>query len=176
VYSGVNNLETKTLNIYRHNSKTLKGTFYGTKYESYFEVIFNQRLDVTKLYQSIIWVTTVLNSNEGVEQFETINKIVVYNDNQNSGVIDLSTSGLNPIRGRNNEWYFNKFENMVINANSPTIDDKGAIITNNINTNKIWFEKSYFISKFIVVRLIIDNISNNTIHVHRVNVKSVINK
>lgn len=174
VFSGVNNLETNTTSIYKHNSKLLKGTFYGVRYESYFELIFNQRLNLTKAYQSLMWVTTYINNDtNGIDIFKTIDKLVIYNDDQCSGVITLANTSIKP---RNNEWYFNDFRDLQINKNSPVIDENGDVIETNINNSKIWFDKSNFISKFIIVRLIMSNTTNSDVHIHKLNVKSIINK
>lgn len=167
---------TQRSNVYKHNVKGVKGLYYGNKYESYVDVIFNQNLDITKLYQSIHWVTTVINQNNVVEQFKTINKIAIYNDNQCSGIINLNTSEAYPQRTRNNEWFFNDFRDLVISVTNPILDENGEIEQSNINDLKVWFEKSNFISKFIVVRFIIDNIDNDDVFIHQANIKSIISK
>lgn len=177
LYSIINKLNgNNKASVYKHNNKSSKGLFYGEKFESYIDIIFNQNLDITKLYQSVHWVTTVINQNKGVEQFKTINKIALYNDNQCSGIITLNTSQAFPQKTRNNEWFFNDFRDLVNNSNSPILDEKGEILQENINNFKIWFEKSNFISKFIVVRFIIDNLDNDDVYIHQVNIKSIISK
>ena len=173
VFSGQNNLETMSFNVYRHNSKLNKGNFYGVQYQSYFEAIFNLRLNLTKVYQSLMWITTVERRDGGIESFNTVDSIMVYNDYQCSGIVDLQS---NNIVNRNSEWYFNTFRDLQINENLPVINDNGDVITSNINNSKNWFDKSIFISKFIVVRLIMNNTSNTNVHIHKINVKSVINK
>lgn len=173
IFSGINNLETMAFNVYRHNSKFNKGNFYGVQYQSYFEAIFNLRLQYTKVYQSLMWVTTVERPDGGIESFETVDAIMLYNDYQCSGIVDVDDNG---IINRNSEWYFNAFRDLQINGNLPVINENGDIISSNINNSKNWFDKSIFISKFIVVRLIMNNTTNNTVHIHKINVKSVINK
>ncbi len=177
LYSMTNKLTgTNRASLYEHNNKLVKGLFYGIKFESSIDLIFNGNLDITKLYQSIMWVTTVTNLQGGVENFKTISNIMIYNENQCSGVIDINTEGLNVVKGRNNEWNFNNFRDLVMDATLPIIDDNGGLVSTNINNNKIWFDKSNFISKFITVRLIVNNQDNSNVAIHRVNVKSVINK
>jgi hypothetical protein len=177
LYSVTNTLTgTTRANVYRHNDKIAKGFYYGQRFESYIDLIFNQRLNLTKLYQSLMWVTSAINTDGSTNQFKTIDKIMIYNETQCSGVIDLNVTGFNPVRNRNNEWHFNNFRDLVINASSPIIDDNGDVVITNINNNKIWFDKSNFISKFITVRLIISNVTNEAVYIHKLNVKSVINK
>lgn len=173
LFSGINNLSNNSINIYKHNSLTTKGEFYGQKYDSYIEVIFNKNLNITKLYQSIHWVTSVINLNKGEEQYKTINKILIYNDSQCSGIINLNECNIKP---RKNEWFFNDFRDLLLNENLPIVDDNGELLQENINNFKVWFEKSNFISKFIVVRLIIDNIDNDDVYINKVNVKSIIKR
>ena len=69
---------------------------------------------------------------------------------------------------------FDDFRDLILDATSPIINDKGELVSSNIDNNKIWFDKSNFISKFITVRLIYDNIDNDDIHIHQVEVSSII--
>lgn len=177
LYSGVNKLSgVNRCSIYKHNNPDLKGVYYGNVFSSYIDIIFNQNLNITKLYQSIHWITTVINGFKGTEQFKTINQIMLYNDSQCSGIITFSTDGISPQRTRNNEWFFNDFRDIVEDENLPIINDNGEVVATNLNNLKVWFEKSNFISKFIVVRLIINNNNNEDVFIHQVNVKSQISK
>lgn len=172
LFSFVNTLNSP-VDVYKHNNKFTKGEYYGQKFESYVDLIFNKNLSITKLYKTISWITTTINPINGAEQFKTISKVMLYNENQCSGIIALNSDN---IKGRNNEWFFNDFRDLIITPTNPIIDDKGDLYINNINQFKIWFEKSNFISKFIVVRLIIDNQENDDVYIHQVNAKSLINK
>lgn len=159
--------------IYEHNDSNTKGYYYETKFDSYVDLIFNGHSDISKLYKNIIWITKVINQNKGIERDKTITHIMLYNDHQCSGVINLKDNLFDLTRNIEEEWHFNDFRDLVINASSPIIDDNGEVINSNINSLKVWFEKSNFISKFIVVRLIYDNIENNDIHINQVNVHSI---
>ena len=165
---------TSKANIYKHNNNALKGLYYGKKFKSYVDLIFNQNLEVSKLYQSINWVTDTIESNGGNNRFKTITHIAIYNNNQCSGIINLKDNHFVLTRNVQDEWNFNEFRDLVINPSNPILDDNGEIIEENINNIKLWFDKSNFISKFIVVRLIIDNELNDSVYIHKVEVKSII--
>lgn len=177
LYSIINKLTgNNRATIYKHNDKDTKGLFYGQKFASYVDLIFNSHLDISKLLMNITWVTDVINNNGGNENYKTITHIMVYNENQCSGIINLKDNHFELTRNIEGDWNFNNFRDLVINPNSPIIDDDGEVITDNINNIKLWFEKSNFISKFITVRLLIDNVDNDTVYIHEVKVNSLISK
>lgn len=177
LYSGLNKLNGENRSsVYKHNNPLVKGEYYGKKFESYVDVIFNQNLSITKLYQSLLWITTTVNQGNITEQFKTIDKIIIYNNTQCSGIIDLKASKVNAIKSRNSQWSLNNFRDLVKNINNPILDENGELVQENINNSKVWFDKSNFISKFIVARFILTNIDNNNIYIHQVNIKSVKSK
>lgn len=160
--------------LYKHNNLLTKGLFYGVQYPSYIDLIFNDNLDISKLYESIMWVSDAINHiNNGDIYNETITHIALYNKSQCSGIINLKDNQYLLTRTVEGHWNFNAFRDLVIDQFSPVLDENGEIITANINNDKLWFEKNNFISKFIVVRLYIDNLSQNTILIHSVNVQSI---
>ena len=175
LYSGTVALNgNSATNIYKHNSKLSKGLYYGQKFKSYVDLIFNTQSDISKLYQGIGWITDVINNEGGNEQFKTISHIMIYNSNQCSDVINLKDNHFSLTRNAEGEWRFNDFRDTVINSSNPFIDENGEVIQNNINNVKLWFEKSNFISKFIIVRLIVDNMTNDSVYIHEVKVNSII--
>jgi hypothetical protein len=174
LYSGLNKLTPSVgCSVYEHNDKLTKGLFYGGKFVSYVDLIFNQSSDITKLLHSITLVTDVINSNGGNEFTKTITHIMIYNENQCSGIINIKDNYLKVTRTANKEWNINGFRDLIINPTNPIIDEKGDLIQSNINLAKLWFEKSNFISKFITVRLIIDNIDNDDVYIHEVKANSI---
>ena len=174
LYSAKNAIDgINRCSIYQHNDKTNKGLFYGTKYESYIDLIFNQSLDITKLLHSISLITDTINNSGGNEDQKTITHIMVYNENQCSGIINIKDNRLTISRHANKEWHINKLRDLVINPTSPILDENGNLIEANINQLTLWFEKSEFISKFISVRLIMDNVDDDSIYIHEVKVNSI---
>ena len=160
--------------IYKQNDKTVTpSNFFGKQYESYIDVIFNQRLDLLKIYQAIYWNSEVLDREQNHYLFETIDKIVVYTDYQNSGVIELKLFELD--RNREGLWMFNEFRDNKVNKSFP-IGKNGNINENNINNLRSWFDKSNFISTFIVIRFIFSNLENKVKFIHNINVKSRIHQ
>ena len=121
-------------------------------------------------YKVFIFITSV-EKNDIVFKDKTITDIMVYNNHQCSGLINLEE---NTIRNTEGEWRFNNFRDIVIDVNSPVINNDGTINTNNLDFSKLWFEKSNFIGKFIVVRLYMNNMEDNTILIHDVKAQSIL--
>jgi len=162
--------------LFRHNSKLQsKGVFYGNiQYNSYVDLIFNSRIDLTKLYQCITWNTDVIDVNEVQNYYDkTIDAIAVYTNYQCSGIIDLTNQQFVLNRNVEGNWNFNKFKDIVINKDVTIIDKEGNFNIDNLNNLGSWFYKSNFISTFIVVRLIIFGGTTNNVYINQVNVKSV---
>lgn len=158
--------------VFKTNSKINKGLYFNNKFESYIDLIFNSRVDLIKLYQNVEWITQVIGENNENYYFETINSILLYSDYQCSGKIDIPNNLFKISRNVENKWQFNDFRDMIISKILPIIDKEGRINENNLNNLKSWFDKSNFISNFIVIRLYMNNIDNKTIYIHNVNVKS----
>lgn len=165
---------TDRASVYEHNDKLTKGFYYGVKYDTYVDLIFNNDSRTSRLFMNITWITDVINNSNGNERDKTITHIMIYNNNQCSGIINLKDNHFDLTRNIEGDWNFNEFRDLVINPNNPILDSNGDIILSNINNIKLWFEKSNFIGKFITVRLLIDNIDNDTVYIHKVNVNSLI--
>lgn len=161
---------------YKHNVyNQRKGTYYnGITYDSYVDLIFNSRLDLSKQYQAIEWESVV----EGIDNVrkynKTVDKIVIYTDYQCSG--EVTVDQFETARNVEGVWNLNEFRDIVVNQSLPLIDRRGVIQVTNLNNNKSYFEKSIFISTFVVVRLIMSNQTNDDVYVNMVNVKSRISK
>ncbi len=172
LYSLITSLNGVSL-LFKHNDPSTKGLFYLSKFSSYIDLIFNTNLDISKLYQSIMWITDTIDNNNGNIYNKTITHIGVYDNNRCTGLINLKDNEFLLTRTNEGQWSFNSFRDLVIDGDSPVIDGNGEFIESNLNNNKVWFEKSNFIGKFIVVRLYMDNIDNNTTYIHSVNVQSI---
>lgn len=176
LFSAKNQIRTTTF-IYEHNSNNNVGHFYGEKFNSYVDVIFNSRVNDSKHYQSFTWQTVVKSLNtEAILKNVTIDAIMIYNNHQCSGIVQLTGNHYMLTRGIEGDWSFNKFRDLVIDSDLPIIEENGELNTTNINLNKNWFEKSNFISKFIVVRLIMFNNNANVIYINSLNSKAVISR
>jgi nuclear transport factor 2 (NTF2) superfamily protein len=112
-----------------------------------------------KILNSINWSTSVYDMNGTRLWDETIQKVVVYNDSQCTGEIDVNENdswfdkSTGDIEG--STWYFSVIRDAVLDNKSKFLDSNYDLINTNISkTLKSWFETSEFISKFMVVRLI----------------------
>lgn len=171
LFSTLNSL-TSNAQVYKHNDNETTGFYYGKHFDSYIDIIFNSRLDLSKMYQAVYWNSEVVNKNGSLEYFETIDKLLLYNDYQCSGYLDVKNGQFDIVRTLENQWQLNGFRDIVINRSLPLVSKDGVILENNLNINKSWFDKSDFISNFIVVRLLIDNTNNKQKYIHTVNVLS----
>lgn len=165
---------SKLSEVYKMNSKINKGTYFGNTFDSYVDLIFNSRLDLSKLYQAIEWNSVCKTLSGATLYNKTIDKIVIYSDYQCSGEIDISE--FNTSRNVEGVWNFNEFRDIVINSSLPLVGEEGELINTNLNNNKSFFEKSSFIGTFVVVRLIMSNITSDAIYMNYVNVKSRMSK
>lgn len=163
---------------FKHNSLRSRSFNDNTNFISYVDLIFNSRFDLDKLYQSITWKSEVqyidIDDKNIITRdfFKTIDAIQLYTDYQATDVKSLSTGFITRIRNTEGEWKFNDFRDIVVDRTLPLVNEEGVINQNNLNINKSWFEKSNFISNFIVTRLLIYNENNKTVYIHCVNVKS----
>lgn len=163
--------------VFKLNSTEVpKGYHDGEIVESYVDLIFNKRLDLSKLYQSVLWSTEVEEVDNTVLYNKTIDKIMLYNDYQCSGIIDLSKNDLKVHRNIEGVWQFNEFRDLLVDSGFPITNNKGLLNESNINKSKPFYEKSNFISTFIVVRVYFKNDVGYTTYLNNINVKSIISK
>lgn len=167
--SGLFSIDNYTFKLFRHNSATTKGIYYnGVKRDAYIDVVFNEAPEQTKRFDNVNWITTV-ELNRVNYKDETATHLVVFNENQCSGRISLKAAGglwfEKDVKNNEGTWGFNNFRDLLDNPANPFLDNKNQIITSNINSNKAWFEMSKFISKFVVFRIITDNISQKNLHI-----------
>lgn len=158
--------------VYKTNSKLSKGYFFDRRFKSFVDLVFNTRLDLSKLYQNVSWNTQVIGDNNENLYFKTIDFIALYTDYQCTGDIALPFNTFSLSRNAENIWEFNNFRDVVVNSSLPIVDSKGVFQINNLNNNRSWFDKSNFIHTFIIVRMGMNNQSNNSVYIHQVGVKS----
>jgi hypothetical protein len=162
--------------LYRHNSQTNKATFLGTVYKSYIDVPFNEGKDITKTFSCAKWLTEVVNSSGVKLENKTITHLMVYNNDQCSGLLDLQADGglWFGKDARNNEetWQFNNFRDMIGNKANPFLDSNNAVISGNINLTKSWFKRHKFLSKFVIVRFQYSNVDQNDLYIIAVGVNA----
>lgn len=164
--------------IYLGNDSTKVGKYFnGDIYDSYIDICFNESPDLSKTYNSCSWISEVRDFQDVFKKDKTLTHIIVYNDYQCSGLISLTknNSTLWYNQNRRNveqEWHFNDFRDLVDNLNNAFLDVNNQVITSNINSNKPWYKKNKFVSKYIVVRLIYDNMDQNNIYLNASNFKS----
>lgn len=105
------------------------------------------------------------------EHNATFTHAMVSNDYQCSGNIILTrtSAGFNGgadisgnMRRTDYKWFFNQFRDLVDNRNLSFIDESGAAINTNIDTEKPWNEQKRFVGNFVNVRLTLANSMNTT--------------
>ena len=170
--SGFFGIDNSLFKILKHNSEISKCKFYdGTVYESYIDVVFNEDSEITKKFDNVNWISLV--EKDGVSYKKlTATGLMVYNDTQCSGIINLkANNGVwfgNDVKNSEDTWNFNNFRDLIKNVTSPFLTDSGELLLSNIKYNKPWFEKSKFISKFIVFRIIYNNDNQYNFHLSQV--------
>jgi len=161
--------------VFKHNNPLVKCIYYsGVVKDSYVEVVFNPAPDISKTVRSINWLSDTVKSDGTVLKDETITHLLIYNNSQCSGLIDINKDkGLwfgSDARNVEDTWNFNDFRDLIKDKNLPFLDNKNELIQTNINTSKAWFDKSLFISKFAIVRFIHNNVNQHDVHIIGVNV------
>lgn len=147
---------------YVHNS--LVRSMYGNTYRSSFDMVFNQPKNITKVFASMKWISECIDGKLS-EQNKSFDRILLYNSYQCSGYVELP----NNIVYVENEWRFNKFMDIVIDRDELFLVDKEVDITN-LNPNMPYFKQRKFIDKFIVVRMVYNNVLSKDIYLYNIDV------
>lgn len=147
-----------------------------TIYESYTDLLFNNRYDLSKWYKSIVWRTTAIDSNGNRLENKTISAIILYTDYQCSGKILLDTDVVSLVRNSEGAWTFNGFRDMIKDSSDLPIAENGTFEVGKVHLNRNWFDKSDFISNFIIVRLIMVNSNDIQVSIHNINVEARISE
>lgn len=159
----------KNNTIHKMNNNLTKATYYGTKFESFVDVVFNKEHLQKEYLQNIILNTEVVDILNAKKYDETATKILIYNNHQCSGYIDLKSNRFityrNSIKGL---YSINEFRDLVINSNDAIINPDFTLNTNNIDLNKAWYKKGRFTQDYIAIRIIYDNIDNKDFYLNAV--------
>ena len=174
--------------FWQHNKKGHYQTFYGEFYPFIMEFVDNNFPLTTKIWDWLMFQTEAKSWNVTYEDYVdmpeiTFNKILVYNTNQISGVLNLKvkteeeqylfTQVQNNVQeiliDRNEkDWTINQLRNYRVDYTLPMFIKNPSLlhseyfidkIVNNavIDFNKDWTQQESFRDKFLVVRLIFDN-------------------
>ena len=132
--------------------------FYGEVKPAYVDILIRSN----KLrWQSIQWFSYCkLEGN--LRNDLTFTHMMVFNDHQCSGLLELKREVTLPYNDRNmvnnvQEWSFNTVKDHVVDQKLSFMDNKGNLINTNIDTSKVWFNRSRLKGNFIIVRFYTDN-------------------
>jgi hypothetical protein len=183
-----------TNNLWKHNVRGLYQTYYGTYYPHIIEYVSLSSPLVTRIWD---WLLIQTQAKRWIPEMEsyveerdiTHNKMMVYNNRQNSGVLTLkpkastidenymSAQIQNNVAGEiiiervEDDWTINDFRDVRIDYTVPMFDaslmslqdvyyiDK-ILNESSISFEKEWTELESFRSKFLVIRFIFDNFDN----------------
>lgn len=185
-YDGINNVwisyhdyfpeyyipDSNSLIIKDSNSINIKK--YSNNYTDRFilDVTFNEHQALTKVFDSLQFdVETKTVDDDFIEEF--FDEIIVYNDSQSTGLINLSTTyPNNNVTKKETYWNFSKLLDITEDKiskklflsdwdsikNNYFID---KIVNNNdLNPSKDWYKKKRFRGKYINLRLFKNNLQN----------------
>jgi hypothetical protein len=182
-------------NIFRHNRKGHYGNFYGTQYPFIIEYVDNPNPLMTKIWEMLLFQTEASKFDVASQEFIdlpeiTFNKVLFYNSEQISGVLDLIFKNKT-----NPNYLFQQTQNAIISDQSILLDKNEKDWTINdlrdyrtnilvpmflknlealqanyyadkivnpaaINFAKDWTQLESFRDKFLVVRLIFDTFAD----------------
>ena len=175
-----NNVSTggNALGVYQHNIPTVKAKYYNNTIQtSYCDIVVNRmELDkvnqysgqkyyvtpqYTKRIDAIYWQSYLRNPNTGdVNRKATIDQIMVYTNFECSGIINVVEKAI-WFNGNSREldegWTFNEMRDFVANPLVWVHNNYGVVNMANLLNNRVWFEQSKIIAKFVIVRFIMLN-------------------
>jgi hypothetical protein len=175
---------SKDNNIYQHNIKGTYGCFYNKKYPFILEIVSNKNINQTKIWNNLEFIIKSRKYNQTFDEYFNINEIfsniILYNDIQSSGLLNITTEDENKIlnleennnniiaKNKENHWYINNIRDYVVETLTPIFTKEWDAIKNDypidkivnqeiINYEKNWFETEQFRDTYLIVRLINKN-------------------
>ena len=169
--------------LYEHGILTDMCNFYGTRHSFEFEFVDSAEKESTKVFTNIYYNIKVSDTTGTEYHRPGLTSFYVYNNNQMSDEIDLVY--LQNIRNNEDTWTISRFRDMaaevldtylsgttnylgvnlagVLSTSNSIVDMVGMdqIINNSfIDASKVWNRQGKFISKYVNIHLISDNIDN----------------
>lgn len=157
----------KNNTIYRRHANNKCIFFKGTQEESSVIYLSNIYPNIQKLWNAVSWHSFIRDNNL-ITYNITFDHIVVFNDNQCSGIIQLphdaewfDKQGYSFV---NDTYFVDSFKDCVKNDRLPFRDKDYNLIDSNIDVSSEWFTKSNFISKYLAIKFVYNNdyIDTNT--------------
>jgi len=160
----------KDSKVYLHNMAGSFAQFYDAEiFPTLIDAVFNEGTQATKVFQSVNWISEIIND-KGVSLFDkTLTTILCYNSYQCSGEIDLVA--LENVRNVDGTWNFNAMRDLIDDRTLPFLNEKLELISNNISTDKPWYKQRRMTDKYLIVRLLLDNIGQNTLYLYETGTK-----
>jgi hypothetical protein len=173
--------------IFKMNDESTKGIYLDdTINPSYIDAVFTFGTPggVAARVRAFTWKTNVVDPAGINIRNATIDKIMVYNKHQNSGLIDV-TSGPRALpepnvptvantRNVHNSWRFNKFRDISVRDNNSVLPPYYELNLSTIQSELEWHKRKRFIDSFVVLRLQTDNavgvIGQNTVYLYNADV------
>lgn len=148
---------------YRHNASGYAKFYDGVIYPSYVDIVFNMEPNITKLFQSLQWISEITDGQRTIYD-KTISQILCFNEYQCTGYRDIVPM----TNSRHNEgtWSMNDFRDIVVDRNLPIILDDEPIVSN-LDDNMPWYNKKRMTDKFMVTRFLYDNIDQNALYLYQ---------
>ncbi len=182
-------------NIWRHGIPTEYQTYYGELKPFIIEYVSVSNPLYTRIWDSIKFLTTAkkynsIYNNYNDDKYTTFNKVLFYNSNQTSGILNLVVKNTNNdslnylqqqvqnlsgdtiiIDKNEKDWSINDLRNYRTDFTLPMFDKTISNIQDNYFTDKIvntdvidydkdWFDIEPLRDKYLVIRLIFDNLQD----------------
>lgn len=153
LYSNNNKLYSiENQEFWEHNTKEAT-IFYEVPLDSFIDIILNDDPGIQKKYASVGWKTLDITNDKTPSQ--GYDKLMVYNSNQCSGVLDIDARFINGF------WRFNNFFDK--SNTFPFLDENYELIEGSIEDLEWWKQKK-FTDRMLILRLIINSNNQKTIH------------
>lgn len=151
---------------------------HGENYRDRFilETVFNDNPLYTKVFNSLQINSEAFEDDKHVNQF--FDDLIVYNDDQISGIIPLNSTNLTR---KERDWNINKFADISNNSGKLNLFNTDwqykkdnyyidkVINDSAINVNKEWYKRGRFRNKYLIARFISNSLDNTKIIINFVN-------
>lgn len=149
--------------IHKHNVGAV-GTYYGTRYGTELDLVFNPSPTQSKVFINFNWITESINTSGGSVKKDTFTHATVYNSYQLSSRTTLTEH--TSFRESEGTWYFNTFRDKLSTQNSDIVSEDFTIDYSLLDTTRPWYKQRRFIDKYVIIRLEYDNSSGNTLYLY----------
>jgi hypothetical protein len=154
--------------LYQQNVPLKNGEYHRpVVFPCFVDFVISDPPGITKRLVALEWHTEIIEySNlEHSDTLKTFDQVMVYNRQQCSGFVPLTTANTKRVE---NKWRMSQFRDIILDRNQAFLDKRGNLISSNINPEPSWFAKRYFVDEFFIVRLLFANTEKKILYLYSI--------